>query len=142
MSLKAYESAYGKNQNAHLKPREIEARGLLEAAKRLSNALLEPENRDKMDQAIDFHWQLWTLFQTEALTEDFPFSEEMRTSLLQICYYIDHSILAFFGNRKDNLKHIHNFVDINRTIAQGFLKNNDASTPESSIEKTTLSIQF
>ncbi|MDP3533615.1 MAG: flagellar biosynthesis regulator FlaF [Alphaproteobacteria bacterium] len=142
MSVKAYGSPYGKNKNTNLKPREIEARGLLEAAKRLSDALTEPENRDKMDQALDFHWQLWTLFQTEALGEDFPFSDEMRVLFLQTCRYIDRSILDFYADRNENMKHIHVFIDINRTLAQGFLQNNEASLPLYQGEEQKLSIQF
>lgn len=142
MSVKAYGSPYGKNKTNHLKPREIEARGLLEAAKRLSEALTEPKNRDKMDQALDFQWQLWTLFQTEALSEHFPFSEEMRILFLQTCRYIDRSILDFYANRDENMKHIHVFIDINRTLAQGFLQNNEASPSLSQNPEQKLSIQF
>lgn len=142
MSVKAYGMSYGKNKYAHLKPREIEAHGLLEAAKRLNDALAEPENKDKMNKALDFQWQLWTLFQVEAMSEDFQFSEEMRLLFLKTCRYIDSSILAFYADRKENLKHIHTFIEINRNLAQGFLKNVDTTPATTEPEESKLSIQF
>lgn len=125
MSAKAYGSMYDKAQKNNLSSREIPARGLLEAARRLDEALHDIENRDKMDQALDFQWQLWSLFQTEALSDDFSFGEEGRILFIKICYYIDRAILDFFGNREDNLSHISTFININRVIAQGFLVNKE-----------------
>lgn len=119
---------YGRTQNKNLSEHEIPARALLEAAKRLSDALGDFDNRDKMDKAIDFHWQVWTIFQNEASSPTTTIPEEIKILIFKICLYIDRSILDFFGNRSEYKSHIDTFIEINRNVAQGFLHKKEENT--------------
>lgn len=116
-------SAYKQRQEVKSSnPREIEGRALVEASRRLMAAYNDPENRALADDALDFNWQLWTIFQTEANEPSSPLPDEMRINILELCRFIDKSVIRFFANRQANRHLLKLFADMNQNIASGLFK--------------------
>lgn len=103
-------------------PREIEGRALVEASRRLILAYNNPNDYALADDALDFNWQLWTIFQTEANLPDCHLPDNMRVTILELCKFIDKSVIKFFANRQENIHLLKLFADMNQNIASGLFK--------------------
>lgn len=103
-------------------PREVEGRALVEAARRLMAAFEKPEDKALADDALDFNWQLWTIFQTEANDPNCHLPDDMRINILELCKFIDKSVIRFFADRQGNQHLLKLFADMNQNIASGLFK--------------------
>ena len=115
-ALQAYEQA-SKTTNSG---REIEAIVLTKAAERLVDCRnnWEREDRDvRLDEALKFNQQIWTIFQTELGKEENPLPKTLKNNMLKLSTFVDKRILESMASpAPEKLTAI---IDINRNIAAG-----------------------
>lgn len=134
--LKVYETV---NKNT-MSGREIEASVLNQAALRLKECQenWDADDRDqKLDAALHFNQQIWSILQAELVKADHPLPKPIRLNLLSLSAFVDKRILetmAFPSPEKLNI-----VIDINRNIAAGLIQAAAAaqSAPIPPNEKTT-----
>lgn len=134
--LKVYE----KVNKTTMSGREIEASVLNQAALRLKECQenWDADDRDqRLDAALHFNQQIWSILQAELVKPDHPLPKPIRLNLLSLSAFIDKRILetmAFPSPEKLTI-----VIDINRNIAAGLIQAaaalQSASIPQN--EKTT-----
>ena len=100
-------------------PRETEGRALLEAARRLSEAQQNPEDRNGLREAARLNWRLWTIFQAELSAPECPVPQEIRVNMLNLCNFVDRRTVAVLAEAKPQLLDV--LINVNRQIAAGLL---------------------
>ena len=115
-SLQAYESV----AKATLSGREIEAAVLTKAAlklKKCQNNWDAPDRENRLDEALKYNQQIWSIFQSELSREDHELPNKLRLDILRLAAFIDRRIfetMAFPSPEK--LKIV---IDINNNLAAG-----------------------
>lgn len=109
-------------------PRDVEAWGLTEAARRLIHARQTPENPDLLRQALSLNQRLWTIFQTSMVDPECPLPKDIRDNVLALSIIVDRQtfdrLIDLDVNKLDRL------IDINRAVATGLSqKPAEASAP-------------
>ncbi len=116
-------------------PRKNEAMALSTIAKQMEEALVKMKDFENVDprerlkvsgefrHAITKNWKLWTIFQTELLSEDNEQPADITQDMLKIATFIDHASPASMLHNKFDL--VESMISINRSISAGLLK-----TPE------------
>ncbi len=98
-------------------PRDVEAWGLTEAARRLIHARQTPENSDLLRQALSLNQRLWTIFQTSMVDPECPLPKDIRDKVLALSIIVDRQtfdrLIDLDVNKLDRL------IDINRAVATG-----------------------
>lgn len=98
-------------------PRDVEAWGLTEAARRLIHARQTPENSDLLRQALSLNQRLWTIFQTSMVDPECPLPKDIRDNVLALSIIVDRQtfdrLIDLDVNKLDRL------IDINRAVATG-----------------------
>lgn len=98
-------------------PRDVEAWGLTEAARRLIHARQAPENPDLLRQALSLNQRLWTIFQTSMVDPECPLPKDIRDNVLALSIIVDRQtfdrLIDLDVNKLDRL------IDINRAVATG-----------------------
>ena len=100
--------------------REIEASVLNQAALILKDCQdnWDAEDRDeRLDAALNFNQQIWSILQAELVKADHPLPKQIRQNLLALSAFIDKRIfetMAFPSPDKLTI-----VIDINRNIAAG-----------------------
>lgn len=100
--------------------REIEAAVLYQGALKLKECQnnWNADNRDqRLEAALNFNQQIWTIFQGELVKADNSLPKQIRQNLLALSAYVDKrifEIMAFPSPEKLNI-----IIDINRNIAAG-----------------------
>ena len=83
---------YNSVEQSGMSPRQVEAWGLIEAARRMatSNTLEAPEKekREAMKAALRLNWKLWTIYQSELSLETSPVPEDIRMNMLTLCGFV------------------------------------------------------
>ena len=102
-------------------PRETEGRALLEAARRLSEAQRNPEDKHGLREAARLNWRLWTIFQAELSAPDCPMPVQIRTNMLNLCNFVDKRTVDLLA--QPDPQKIDVLININRQIAAGLLTN-------------------
>ena len=117
--LQAYETV----SKATMSGREIEAsvlnRGALKLKECQDNWDSEGRN-ERLDAALNFNQQIWSIFQVELVQTDNPLPKQVRQNLLALSAYVDKrifEIMAFPSPEKLSI-----LIDINRNIAAGLLQ--------------------
>jgi len=100
--------------------REIEAAVLNQAALKLKECQdnWKADDRDeRLDAALNFNQQIWSILQGELVKADNPLPKQIRRNLLALSAYVDKrifEIMAFPSPEKLNI-----VIEINRNIAAG-----------------------
>lgn len=106
-------------------PRDVEAWGLTEAARRLIHARQAPENPDLLRQALSLNQRLWTIFQTSMVDPECPLPKDIRDNVLALSIIVDRQtfdrLIDLDVNKLDRL------IDINRAVATGLSQRPTAS---------------
>ncbi|MFV3129448.1 flagellar biosynthesis regulator FlaF [Niveispirillum sp. KHB5.9] len=107
-------------------PRDVEAWGLTEAARRLIHARQAPENPDLLRQALSLNQRLWTIFQTSMVDPECPLPKDIRDNVLALSIIVDRQtfdrLIDLDVNKLDRL------IDINRAVATGLSQRPSAGT--------------
>jgi len=117
--LQAYETV----NKATMSGREIEAAVLNRAALKLKecqNNWNSDDRDERLEAALQFNQQIWTIFQGELVKADNPLPKQIRQNLLALGAYIDKrifEIMAFPSPEKLDI-----VIDINRNIAAGLIQ--------------------
>ncbi len=113
-------------------PRRTEAWALIEAAKRLAQAITHGEDSDKATRelrkdALRLNWRLWTIFQAEVSREREDLPPDLRINMLTLCNFVDkHTVGALANPTAEALSVL---IDLNRNIASGLLDSPSDSAP-------------
>ena len=100
--------------------REIEAAVLNQAALKLKECQDNwnaDDRNERLDAALNFNQQIWSILQGELVKADNPLPQQIRQNLLALSAYVDKrifEIMAFPSPEKLNI-----VIDINRNIAAG-----------------------
>ncbi|TWB23257.1 flagellar protein FlaF [Nitrospirillum amazonense] len=116
------------NRPASDNPRDIEAWGLTEAARRLMLAAQTPENPEPLRQALSLNQRLWTIFQSSMAEPDCPLPKDLREKILVLSLIVDRQTFERLGDL--DVTKLHSLIDINRNIAAGLSQRPvDATAP-------------
>ena len=100
--------------------REIEAAVLNQAALKLKECQdnwQADDRNERLDAALNFNQQIWSILQGELLKANNPLPKQIRQNLLALSAYVDKrifEIMAFPSPEKLNI-----VIEINRNIAAG-----------------------
>ena len=117
--LQAYETV----SKATMSGREIEASVLNRGALKLKecqDSWNADGRNERLEAALNFNQQIWTIFQGELVKKDNPLPKQIRQNLLNLSAYVDKrifEIMAFPSPEKLDI-----IIDINRNIAAGLLQ--------------------
>ena len=117
--LQAYETV---NKTTMSGP-EIEASVLNQAALKLKECQesWDADDRDeRLDAALNFNQQIWSILQGELVKADNPLPKQIRQNLLALSAYVDKrifEIMAFPSPEKLTI-----VININRNIAAGLMQ--------------------
>ena len=115
-SLRAYESV----ARATLSGREIEAAVLTKAALKLKKCQDNwdtPDRENKLDEALKYNQQIWSIFQSELSREDHELPNKLRLDILRLAAFIDRRIFETMAfPTPEKLKIV---IDINNNLAAG-----------------------
>ena len=133
----SYETAARTYEQSRLKggnPRETEGRALLEAARRMSVAQSDPEDKKAISDAARLNWRLWTILQAEVCAPECALPTDLRTNMLNLCNFIDKHMVDVLANPSPNKLDV--LIDINRQIAAGLLA--DVNQPDEGAEEAAV----
>ena len=117
MSIAA--KAYARTAQVSSSPRDIEAQTLLMAARKLVEVQQDfkgPGDR-RMNAALMFNRQLWTIFMSAAENNDNPQPIEVRQNILNIAAFVLQRTVELQSNPTP--EKIQSLIDINSNIAAG-----------------------
>jgi flagellar protein FlaF len=100
--------------------RELEAALLVRAALMLKECQDEwggEGHESRLDDALKFNQRLWTVFQSELVSEDNPLPEEVRRNLLNLSWFVDKRTFETLASPEAGKLKV--LIDINRHIAEG-----------------------
>lgn len=98
-------------------PVQTLAWGLIQAAKRLDDAMKLPDDKEGVLAAVRLNWKLWTIIQADILDDDSLLSLEIRQNLLNLSNFIDKHTIGIITT-PDAAK-LPTLIDINKNIAAG-----------------------
>lgn len=108
-------------------PRDVEAWGLTEAARRLIHARQTPENQDLLRQALSLNQRLWTIFQTSMVDPECPLPKDVRDNVLALSIIVDRQT---FDRLIDlDVSKLDRLIDINRAVATGLSQRPAGANP-------------
>jgi flagellar protein FlaF len=110
--------AYARTSQASSPPREIEAQALLKAARQLQEVQDNWKGPDlKMDKALRFNRQLWTIFMTAVEAEDSPQPREVRQNIRDLAVFVMRQ--TFEMQIQPDPAKLKSLISINCNIAAG-----------------------
>jgi flagellar protein FlaF len=111
-------AAYGRVAEQVSSPRELEARALLTAARKLKDIQTDWDPRNaNLRSALLFNRKLWQIFVTAALEDDCPHSKEVRENIANIGVFVfSRTFETELEPAPDKLDAL---IDINMNIAAG-----------------------
>ena len=111
---------YQNAERSAISGRETEARVLLKGALKLKECQENWQAKDreeKLEEALVFNQQIWSIFQTELMREDHPMPRKLRMDLMSLASFVDKRIFDLMAYpQSDKLTAI---ININRNIAAG-----------------------
>jgi len=111
-------ATYARNSKTTASPREIEAQALLKAARQLQDVVENwggPDSR--LTSAILFNRKLWSIFMTDAISDDNPLAPDIRLNIANIGIFVMKQTVEIQTNpAPEKLKSL---IDINCNIAAG-----------------------
>lgn len=121
-------NAYGSHQQTGESVRQTEARALLSCASKLEDVRRPEASREEFGAAVRHNQKLWTFFQVCLCEPDNPLPRDLKVLLLNLSKYVDKT--SFRAVTEDNRDLLGSLININRTIAVGLSKNNEAQAPQ------------
>jgi flagellar biosynthesis activator protein FlaF len=111
-------SAYARVAEQISSPREVEAKALLKAAKRLQDVQLNWDTmQGDLEGALVFNRKLWSIFVSSVLRDDNPQPLEVRQNIANIgVFVLQRTVELAAQPAPEKLKSL---IDINRNIAAG-----------------------
>ena len=112
--------AYRTVENATLEGRDLEASVLNRAAARMVAVKMNWDSPDRdalLDECLRYNQRLWTLFQSELMSQDNPLPSELKNNLLALIAFIDKR--TFDTISYPEAAKLDVLIDINRNIASG-----------------------
>jgi flagellar biosynthesis activator protein FlaF len=111
-------ATYARNSRTTASPREIEAQALLKAARQLQDVVENWRGPDsRLTSAILFNRKLWSIFMTDAISDDNPLAAEIRQNIANIGIFVMKQTVEIQTNpAPEKLKSL---IDINCNIAAG-----------------------
>ena len=100
--------------------RELEAALLVRASlmlKECQNEWGQEGHASRLEDALKFNQRLWTVFQSELMTENNPLPEEVRRNLLNLSWFVDKRTFETLATPEVSKLNV--LIDINRHIAEG-----------------------
>jgi flagellar protein FlaF len=116
-------------------PVQTLAWGLLQAAKRLDDAVRLPDDREGLLAAARLNWKLWTIIQADILDDESALSLDVRQNLLNLSNFIDkHTVGIITTPSADKLGTL---IEINKNIAAGLFDSarNAAAVAEAELQE-------
>jgi flagellar biosynthesis activator protein FlaF len=103
-------------------PRELEARALLTAARKLKDVRANWDaGRSSLSPALQFNRKLWQIFVTEALADNCPHAKEVRQNIANIgAFVFSRTLDTEIDPAPEKLDAL---IDINLNIAAGLGSN-------------------
>jgi flagellar biosynthesis activator protein FlaF len=120
MSAAQQLAAYRTVQKITSSGRELEAVVLSRAAQKLAevkNNWDAPDRDERLDEALRYNQQIWSIFQGELLKEDNPLPRQLRMDILSLSAFIDRRIFEVMSFRDP--EKINVIININLNIAEG-----------------------
>jgi flagellar biosynthesis activator protein FlaF len=111
--------AYARTAQVSSSPRDIEAQTLLMAARKLVEVQQEckgPGDK-RMNAALMFNRQLWTIFMSAAESNDNPQPIEVRQNIVNIAAFVLQRTIELQNNPTP--EKLQSLIDINSNIAAG-----------------------
>ncbi len=112
--------AYRNVQKTTMSGREIEALVLTKAALLLKDCQEKWDGKGhfhRLDDALRFNQQIWSIFQGELIKEDNPLPGKLKEDILRLSLFIDKRIFEVMGNPSPDKLNI--IIDINLNLAAG-----------------------
>ena len=111
--------AYARTAQVSSSPRDIEAQTLLMAARKLVEVQqdLKGPGDKRMNAALMFNRQLWTIFMSAAESNDNPQPIEVRQNIVNIAAFVLQRTVELQNNPTP--EKIQSLIDINSNIAAG-----------------------
>jgi len=104
--------------SAAANPREIEAQALLKAARQLQEVQTNWDGPDmRMQKALMFNRQLWTIFMSAAESNDNPQSLEIRQNIANLAAFVMKQTIEM--QLSPDPAKLKSLIDINCNIAAG-----------------------
>jgi flagellar biosynthesis activator protein FlaF len=123
MSQSQISQAYGSSQKLGAEARQTEARALMEAARRMSKAQGQPDDREEYRAALRLNWRLWTIIQSDIVSDENSLPSEIKANIMSLSVFIDkHTVGAL---AEPDVARMNVLIEINRNIASGLM-----ATPE------------
>jgi flagellar protein FlaF len=111
-------NAYARVSRTTSSPRDIEAQALLKAARQLEEVKLNWNGPDKrMNAALLFNRQLWSIFMSAAESNDNPQPIEIRQKIANIGVFVMNQTIDMQINPEP--QKLASLIDINCNIAAG-----------------------
>src|SRR4051812_7553958 len=109
---------YARNSQTTASPREIEAQALLKAARQLQDVVENWSGADsRLTSAILFNRKLWSIFMSDAISDDNPLAAEIRQNIANIGIFVMKETVEIQTNpAPEKLKSL---IAINCNIAAG-----------------------
>ena len=109
---------YARNSRTTASPREIEAQALLKAARQLQDVVENWSGADsRLTSAILFNRKLWSIFMSDAISDDNPLEAGIRQNIANIGIFVMKQTVEIQTNpAPEKLKSL---IDINCNIAAG-----------------------
>lgn len=127
--------AYQSTQKLGASASQTEARALLEAARRLSDAAKEADTDGEYRAALRINWRLWTIIQSDIASAENALPSEIKANIMSLSIFIDkHTVGAL---AEPDLSKLAVLVDINRNIAGGLMTTpeDEAAAPQMAAEE-------
>ena len=109
--------AYNRSQTFGDNPQETVARSLLEAARRLTEVVANPNDDDQFDAALVLNLRLWSMIAADLLNPENPMPVEVKTNLLSLHRFVDNHTFDALSDRDPAKLQI--LISINRDISTG-----------------------
>jgi len=134
--LQDAETGYGSTQKLGAEARQTEARALLEAARRMSEAQNSPDDREEYRAALRLNWRLWTIIQSDLVSEENALPAEIKANIMSLSVFIDKQTVGALAG--PDVAKMNVLIEINRNIASGLMATPDeeALSPSQGVEQS------
>lgn len=95
---------------------------LIEAARRMDGARVDPEDTDTVLTSVRLNWRIWTIIQAALVDPECPLPKQIRENLINLSNFIDKRSAQMIANPKA-VEKMDVLININRQIGAGLLGN-------------------
>lgn len=95
---------------------------MIEAARRMDTARVDPEDTDTVLTSVRLNWRIWTIIQAALVDPECPLPKQIRENLINLSNFIDKRSAQMIANPKA-VEKMDVLININRQIGAGLLGN-------------------